>query len=108
MAHGVCFALDDYGTGYANTSAVIQYPFSTVKLDKSMLWSAFEDKKAMSALKFSIAMIKEMGMKIITEGVENEEQSKLLKSMGCDYFQGYYYSKAVSGAEFLKKIEPVV
>lgn len=104
MEHGISFSLDDYGTGFANTAAVIQYPFHTVKLDKSMLWSAMEDEKAMSALKYSIAMIKEMGMEIIAEGVENEEQSKLLRSMGCDFFQGYYYSKPVCGAEFLKKI----
>lgn len=104
MSHGINFSLDDYGTGFANTAAVIQYPFRTVKLDKSMLWSAMEDEKAMSALKYSIAMIKEMGMDIIAEGVENEEQSKLLRNMGCDFFQGYYYSKPVCSMEFLKKL----
>jgi len=102
--HGVHFSLDDYGTGFANTAAVIQYPFHTVKLDKSMVWSAMDDRKAMTALKHSIAMLKEMGMDLIAEGVEDLRQAELLEEMGCDFFQGYYYSKPVCGAEFLSKI----
>lgn len=102
--HGVNFSLDDYGTGFANTAAVIQYPFHTVKLDKSMLWSAMDDQKAMAALKYSIAMLKEMGMKLIAEGVEELRQAQLLEEMGCDFFQGYYYSKPVCGADFLANL----
>ena len=102
--HGVNFSLDDYGTGFANTAAVIQYPFHTVKLDKSMVWSAMDDQKAMAALKHSIAMLKEMGMQLIAEGVEELRQAQLLEEMGCDFFQGYYYSKPVCGAEFLSKL----
>lgn len=102
--YGINFSLDDYGTGFANTAAVVKYPFHTVKLDKSMVWSAMEDVKAMSALKYSIAMLKEMGMELIAEGVEELEQAQLLEEMGCDFFQGYYYSKPVCGAEFLEKL----
>lgn len=105
--HGVNFSLDDYGTGFANTAAVIQYPFHTVKLDKSMVWSAMDDSKAMAALKHSIAMLKEMGMQLIAEGVEDLRQAQLLEEMGCDFFQGYYYSKPVCGAEFLTKLASV-
>ena len=102
--YGINFSLDDYGTGFANTAAVVKYPFHTVKLDKSMVWSAMDDTKAMSALKYSIAMLKEMGMELIAEGVEELQQAKLLEDMGCDFFQGYYYSRPVSGAEFLVKL----
>lgn len=102
--YGINFSLDDYGTGFANTAAVVKYPFHTVKLDKSMVWSAMDDKKAMSALKYSIAMLKEMGMELIAEGVEELRQAQLLEEMGCDFFQGYYYSKPVCGAEFLEKL----
>ncbi len=69
-----------------------------------MVWSAMDDKKAMSALKYSIAMLKEMGMELIAEGVEELRQAQLLEEMGCDFFQGYYYSKPVCGAEFLEKL----
>lgn len=105
--HGINFSLDDYGTGFANTAAVIQYPFHTVKLDKSMVWSAMDDQKAMAALKYSIAMLKEMGMQLIAEGVEELRQAQLLEEMGCDFFQGYYYSKPVCGAEFLSKLASI-
>lgn len=103
--HGVHFSLDDYGTGFANTAAVVKYPFHTVKLDKSMVWSAMDDNKAMSALKYSIAMLKEMGMELIAEGVEELRQAQLLEEMGCDFFQGYYYSKPVCGVDFLSKLK---
>lgn len=102
--HGIHFSLDDYGTGFANTAAVVKYPFHTVKIDKSMVWSAMDDNKAMSALKYSIAMLKEMGMELIAEGVEELRQAQLLEEMGCDFFQGYYYSRPVCGAEFLAKL----
>lgn len=102
--YGIHFSLDDYGTGFANTAAVVKYPFHTVKLDKSMVWSAMDDNKAMSALKYSIAMLKEMGMELIAEGVEELRQAQLLEEMGCDFFQGYYYSRPVCGEEFLAKL----
>lgn len=102
--YGINFSLDDYGTGFANTAAVVKYPFHTVKLDKSMIWSAMDDRKAMAALKYSIAMLKEMGMELIAEGVEELRQAQLLEEMGCDFFQGYYYSRPVCGAEFLAKL----
>lgn len=108
ISKGVKFSLDDYGTGFSNTASMIKYPFHTVKLDKSMVWSAMEDEKAMYVLKYTIAMIKEMGMELIAEGVETKEQAELLAEMGCDFFQGYYYSKPVNKEEFLKKINGTV
>lgn len=102
---GVEFALDDYGTGFSNTMAVIKYPFRTIKLDKSMVWDSMKNKKAMSVLKHTISMIKDMNMDVVAEGVEELEQAKKLSEMGCDYFQGYYYSKPVSAVEFLEKVK---
>ncbi len=104
IEHGVNFSLDDYGTGFSNTTFVIKYPFRIVKIDKSMVWSAMEDEKAMYALKYTMAMVKAMGMELVAEGVENEEQIRLLTELGCDFFQGYYYSKPVNGKLFLEKI----
>ncbi|MCX4318999.1 EAL domain-containing protein [Lachnospiraceae bacterium 38-14] len=101
---GVEFALDDYGTGFSNTMAVIKYPFRTIKLDKSMVWDSMKNKKAMSVLKHSISMIKDMNMDVVAEGVEEQEQAHKLAEMGCDYFQGYYYSKPVCGEAFVEKV----
>ena len=104
IERGVNFSLDDYGTGFSNTTFVIKYPFRIVKIDKSMVWSAMEDEKAMYALKYTMAMVKAMGMELVAEGVENEEHIRLLTELGCDFFQGYYYSKPVNGEMFLEKI----
>ena len=99
---GIKFSLDDYGTGFSNMATIIEYPFHTIKIDKSLVWSAMEKNKSMSALKHSINMVKDMDMELVAEGVETLEQTNMLKDMGCDYFQGYYYSKPLPGKEFLK------
>jgi EAL domain-containing protein (putative c-di-GMP-specific phosphodiesterase class I) len=100
----VTFSLDDYGTGYSNITNIIQYPFHIIKLDKSMVWSAMEDERAIQVLRHTVAMLKDLNMHIVAEGVENEKQAVVLADMGCDYFQGYYYSKPVPVADFLQKI----
>ena len=101
MEKGVNFSLDDYGTGFSNTASIIEYPFHTIKLDKSMLWSSTDSEKAMCALEHMIAMIKSMHMELICEGVETQSQATMLEHMGCDYFQGYYFSKPVNADAFL-------
>ena len=102
MEKGVNFSLDDYGTGFSNTASIVEYPFHTIKLDKSMLWSSTDSEKAMCALEHMIAMIKSMHMELICEGVETHSQATMLEHMGCDYFQGYYFSKPVKAEAFLE------
>lgn len=104
MAKGIKFSLDDYGIGFSNTSNLVKYSFHTIKLDKSMVWSAMEDEKAMCALEYTIGMVKAMNMQLVAEGVENEEQAEKLESMGCDFFQGYLYSRPVCKEDFYMKI----
>lgn len=104
IQQGVNFSMDDYGTGFSNIVNLIEYPFHIIKLDKSLVWSAMENEKAMCALKYTIGMVKDMGMKLIAEGVENVEQANELAAMGCDFFQGYYYSKPINGGDFLKRL----
>lgn len=101
LANGVTFSLDDYGTGYSNISNVISYPFHIIKIDKSMVWSAMENDRAMRALRHTIAMIKDLDINIVAEGVETAEQAQLLGTLGCGYLQGYYYSKPVPEKTFL-------
>ena len=91
---GMTFSLDDYGTGYSTITYMMTMPFKIVKIDKSILWSSFENEKAMIALCASINMIKDMEMEIVVEGVEAE--------LGCDYLQGFYFSRPLPEEEFLK------
>lgn len=102
---GVRFSLDNYGTGYSTLSTLVDYPFSIVKLDKSMLWAAMKNDKAMMVLRQSIRMMKQFSLELICEGVETEEQAQLLAYYGCDFFQGFLYAKPQPAEEFVKFME---
>ncbi len=99
---GCTFAVDDYGTGFSNTDYLIEFPFELVKLDKSVVWAAVDNEKAMKVLEHTAAMIKSLGLKIVAEGVETFEQALMLRSIGCDFLQGYYFSKPVPPAEYVE------
>lgn len=100
IQRGFTFALDDYGSGFSTTSYLIDFPFHLVKIDKSIVWAAMEDVKAGKILSHTASMIKSLDMGIVAEGVETKEQSHLLIDMGCDYLQGYYFSKPLPANEF--------
>ncbi len=101
---GVTFSLDDYGTGYSNLMNVLKYPFHIVKLDKSVVWYAMENERAMCALRYTVAMMQDLNKHIVAEGVETREQSDILEELGCHYLQGYHFSKPVPEQEFLRKL----
>lgn len=101
---GVTFSLDDYGTGYSNLTNVLKYPFHIVKLDKSMVWYAMENERAMCALRHTVAMMRDLDKHIVAEGVETREQRDILEELGCHYLQGYYFSKPVPEPDFLERL----
>ena len=105
--HGIKFSLDDYGTGFSNITTLIDYSFHTIKLDKSLVWSAMINIKAKYALEYTIRMVKSMNMELVAEGVETNEQAIELEQLGCDFFQGYFYSKPIRQEDFLAKINTI-
>lgn len=108
---GCTFAVDDYGTGFSNTDYLIEFPFELVKLDKSVVWSAMDNDKAMKVLEHTAAMIKSLGLRIVAEGVETLEQVKMLHRMGCDFLQGFYFSKPIPEdryVEFMRNSESYI
>lgn len=98
---GFKLALDDYGSGFATFGYLLQYPFSIVKFDKEMIWQATKEEKATVALNYVIKMMKELGLEIVAEGVETEEQAQQLKKAGCDFFQGFLYAKPMPEEQFV-------
>jgi len=100
----VAISLDDYGSGYANINYLIGMPFKFIKLDRSIVQASFEEKKARITLEHMIKMINDLELFIIAEGVETEEMMKKLEEFGCQYLQGWYYSKAVPEEEFMTLI----
>ena len=91
--HGIKMGLDDFGTGYSNIASVINIPFGTVKLDKSLVWVSEKNKKSALAVKNLSHTFQELGMTVVAEGVETEEQRKLVVDFGIDQIQGFYYAK---------------
>lgn len=102
---GISFSLDDYGSGYATIGYIHRLPFQIIKLDKLMVWDAFENERAGITLKHTVGMLKELNLHIVAEGVETKEQQMRLAGIGCDYLQGWYYSKAISQEEFADLIQ---
>ena len=104
---GFTLSLDDYGTGYSNYSYMFALPFKIIKIDKSILWSALDEQdrpgetSAMILLQNTVRMLKQMEYRVVAEGVETARQRQLLEELGCDYLQGYLFSKPLSQEEFL-------
>ena len=101
VREGLTFSLDDFGTGFSNTTQLIELPFKMIKVDKSILWMAMKENTALSVLKHTISMLHDLYREIIVEGVENEEQVELLTKLGCQHLQGYYYSPPLPEDAFL-------
>lgn len=102
--NGILFSLDDYGSGYSNINYLLNFPFSLIKLDKGIVCGKKENRKNWIAMKYSIEMLKEMGYLIVAEGVETRDMVEDLEEQGCQYLQGYYFSRPVPGESFLKFI----
>lgn len=102
---GFTFSLDDYGTGYSNLVRVLEYPVDIIKLDKSIVWSAFQNRDSFVTLKNLISMFHDVHRRIVAEGVESEEQRNALRELSCDYLQGYFYSKPVDEDTFISYVQ---
>lgn len=98
---GIELSLDDYGSGYSNMNYMLSLPFKMIKIDKGIVWSAAVEERSSLALKATVAMISQLDMTVLAEGVETKEQAEWLSDMGCDYLQGYYYSRPIPKQEFL-------
>jgi EAL domain-containing protein (putative c-di-GMP-specific phosphodiesterase class I) len=90
---GFSFAMDDFGTGYANLDSIIGLPFQAVKLDGALISAGKKNEKMYIILTEHIQMFKRMGLTVIVEGVETRDQVELLKDLPVDLIQGYYYAK---------------
>lgn len=94
--YGVDIILDDFGIGYSSISYLVQYPFNTIKIDKSFIQDLNHNSSQKSVCRSLVAMGKNLGMNVVAEGVEELEQYHYLCSIGCHKMQGYYFSKPIS------------
>lgn len=92
-------ALDDFGTGYSSIGYLRDFDFDVLKIDKSFV-DDLGSTREYGLVASIVAMGRILGMQIVAEGVEDETQVDSLRQIGCDYIQGYYYSKPLPAAEF--------
>lgn len=97
---GFQIAVDDYGSGFSNLHQVKKHAFSNIKLDMTIVWDYIRDRD--SLLPALVHAFKQMGFSITAEGVETQEAADALTAIGCDYLQGYYFSKPLPLDEFTK------
>ncbi len=100
-AMGISLSIDDFGTGYSSLSKLKSYPIDTLKIDKSFVEDIPGDVPSVTLVNTIIDLAHNLGFKVVAEGVESEEQFNFLRAVGCDFFQGYYFSPPRPPEEFV-------
>lgn len=100
--YGVNFALDDFGTGASNLNYIVEMPVKIVKFDRGMIQAYFASGKAKYVMDAAMHMIHGMGLKIVAEGVETNEEYRKMDEIKINFIQGYYFSRPLPEQEFLE------
>ena len=104
-AKGVRVAVDDFGTGYSSLSYLRKFPIDALKIDQSFVRQITTDPGQASIVTAIISMGRSLGLRIVAEGVETEEELAFLQAQQCEEAQGYYFSRPVPAGEFAKLLE---
>ncbi len=97
---GYSFSLDDYGVGYSNIQRVSKLPLKIVKIDKSLV-DNMNTPSGKSIMNNTVRMMKDIKKELVIEGVETQEDYEALRNMGCDFIQGFYFSKPLPANQFI-------
>lgn len=106
VSGGVRIALDDFGTGYSNILQLSELSFSTIKIDRKFVDRAVRDETQQAIVQTMIDLATRLGVTTIAEGVETAEQRDAVLNLGCEFGQGYYFSRAVPSHKICQLFEP--
>ncbi|GAL09887.1 diguanylate cyclase [Vibrio astriarenae] len=99
-ALGIHLAIDDFGTGFTSFNQLIAFPFDTLKIDKTFVDQILNDSSSGNEMVDVLyRLAQSYSLKVVAEGVETNEQVKVLSELGCNYLQGYYFSEPVPESE---------
>lgn len=104
LNYGFQFALDDYGSGFSNLHQVKKFAYSNIKLDMKIVWDYVRDRDLL--LPSLVQAFKQMGFNITAEGIETKEMAEAMAEIGCDYLQGYLFSRPLAVKEFVSMYAP--
>ena len=102
---GVTLAIDDFGTGYSSLSYIKRFPIGKLKIDQSFVYGIPHDKENCAIVKAIISFSTSLGLIVIAEGVETEEQAKFISNEGCGLIQGYFFGKPMSSENFSQLLQ---
>ncbi|WP_051534343.1 bifunctional diguanylate cyclase/phosphodiesterase [Deefgea rivuli] len=105
---GVQLAIDDFGTGYSSLSQLKILPLDTLKIDRSFIEGIPSNQDDVVIAETIIILARKIGMSVIAEGIETQEQMQALQAMGCDVGQGYFYSRPIPALEMQALLKPIL
>ncbi|MCP4983900.1 MAG: EAL domain-containing protein, partial [Gammaproteobacteria bacterium] len=101
---GTPISMDDFGTGYSSLSYLKQFPLDEVKIDRSFLIDVVSSQKDQALVTVITYLAHKFGFQVCAEGVEDQDQLRLLKKLKCDEYQGFYFSRPIESIEFTEKL----
>lgn len=103
-ALGVNLSIDDFGTGYSSFSYLKRFPADYLKIDRSFVDSLGRDAESAAIVSAMVNLAQDLGMKTVAEGIETTDQLELLKEMGCELGQGYYFARPLSSEDTIEML----
>lgn len=105
--YGIKIFMDDFGSGYSSLNMLKDISVDAIKLDRLFLFNSDKDEKGFAILKSIVKLSKELGMKVVAEGVETKEQLEFMKEIECDEIQGFYFSKPIPEDSYTNKLKEI-